>query len=40
MAASSTPHFVNPVKERLKSGEVVLGITVRMARSAEIARIA
>lgn len=40
MTASSTPHFVNPVKERLKAGEVVLGITVRMARSAEIARIA
>ena len=40
MTASSTPRFVNPVKERLKAGEVVLGITVRMARSAEIARIA
>jgi 2-keto-3-deoxy-L-rhamnonate aldolase RhmA len=40
MTASSTPRVVNPVKERLKAGEVVLGITVRMARSAEIARIA
>ena len=32
--------FINPVKERLKAGGVALGITVRMARSAEIARIA
>ena len=40
MSATEPARFVNPVKERLKAGEAVLGITVRMARSAEIARIA
>ena len=40
MSAIEPARFVNPVKERLKAGEAVLGITVRMARSAEIARIA
>ena len=40
MSATEPARFVSPVKERLKAGEAVLGITVRMARSAEIARIA
>ena len=30
----------NPVKERLKAGEVALGMLVRVARSGDIARIA
>ncbi len=40
MAPVSAPRLVNPVKERLRAGEPVLGMTVRMSRSAEIARIA
>jgi len=40
MATSGETRLVNPVKEKLRAGEVVLGITVRMGRSAEIARIA
>ena len=39
-STAAIPKFINPVKERLKAGGVALGITVRMARSAEIARIA
>jgi len=30
----------NPVKERMKTGDVVLGMTVRLSRSGDIARIA
>jgi staphyloferrin B biosynthesis citrate synthase len=33
-------HLVNPVKEKLRAGEVVLGITVRTSRTPDIARIA
>lgn len=40
MATAAATSLVNPVKERLRAGEVVMGITVRMSRSAEIARIA
>src|SRR5712691_12094902 len=32
--------LVNPVKEKLRAGEVVLGITVRTSRTPDIARIA
>lgn len=32
--------FRNPAKERLRAGDVALGLIVRLARSAEIARIA
>lgn len=34
------PPLVNPVKEKLAAGGIVLGLGVRMSRSAEIARIA
>lgn len=40
MTAQQSARFFNPVKQRLAAGEVVLGMTVRMGRSAEIARIA
>jgi len=40
MATAAATSLVNPVKERLRAGDVVMGITVRMSRSAEIARIA
>src|SRR3954471_11273957 len=32
--------IVNPVKERMKAGQVALGMIVRLARSGDIARIA
>ena len=32
--------LVNPVKERMKAGEAALGMNIRLARSADIARIA
>jgi hypothetical protein len=32
--------LTNPVKERMKAGEVALGLNVRIARSGDIARIA
>ncbi|WP_458098046.1 HpcH/HpaI aldolase family protein [Roseomonas sp. WA12] len=34
------PRLTNPVKEKLRAGQPVLGISVRMVRSADIARIA
>jgi 2-keto-3-deoxy-L-rhamnonate aldolase RhmA len=40
MASASTIHLVNPVTERMRGGEVALGMNVRLARSADIARIA
>jgi 2-keto-3-deoxy-L-rhamnonate aldolase RhmA len=35
-----TQDYTNPVKDKLKAGEPALGISVRMVRSADIARIA
>src|ERR1700680_5131540 len=40
MSAAAATKLVNPVKERMRAGDVALGITVRMGRSAEIAHIA
>jgi 2-keto-3-deoxy-L-rhamnonate aldolase RhmA len=37
---ASDDHLVNPVKEKLKAGGVALGMTVRLGRSPDIARIA
>lgn len=34
------PRLTNPVKEKLRAGAVAMGISVRMVRSADIARIA
>src|SRR5215472_18136335 len=36
----SQNRIVNPVKEKLRAGDVALGITVRVGRSPDIARIA
>lgn len=36
----ATVELVNPVKQRMKSGEAALGMNIRLARSADIARIA
>ena len=40
MAQPGTVRLTNPVKERLKAGGVALGMTVRLGRSPDIARIA
>lgn len=37
---SDVPVLTNPAKERLKAGELALGMIVRLSRSGEIARIA
>ena len=37
---SQAPSIPNPVKERLRAGEIALGMLVRLARSGDIARIA
>ena len=40
MTPCTPPRLINPAKERMKAGGVALGMLVRMARSADIARIA
>jgi 2-keto-3-deoxy-L-rhamnonate aldolase RhmA len=40
VAEGESNQLVNPVKEKLRAGEVVLGITVRISRTPDIARIA
>lgn len=40
MAQSDGKGLVNPLKEKLRAGDVVLGITVRVSRTPDIARIA
>src|SRR5215470_9234267 len=40
MSSSSSPALVNLVKQRLKAGDVSLGMPVRLSRSADVARIA
>src|SRR5271169_2160644 len=40
MPAHGDAVLTNPVKERMKAGEVALGLNVRIARSGDIARIA
>src|SRR5437016_11750096 len=40
MAPADPRDFKNPVKERMRAGEVALGLIVRLARSGDIARIA
>ena len=40
MLAPGDAMLTNPVKERMKAGEVALGLNVRIARSGDIARIA
>ena len=40
MAQVESNRLVNPVKEKLRAGEVALGITVRISRTPDIARIA
>jgi 2-keto-3-deoxy-L-rhamnonate aldolase RhmA len=40
VAQLNSNRLVNPVKEKLRAGEVVLGITVRISRTPDIARIA
>ena len=40
MAHTDGNRLVNPVKEKLRAGEVALGITVRISRTPDIARIA
>ena len=40
MAQPDTARLTNPVKETLKAGGVSLGMTVRLGRSPDIARIA
>jgi 2-keto-3-deoxy-L-rhamnonate aldolase RhmA len=40
MSAAPANILLNPVKERMKAGDVALGMPVRMGRSAEIAHIA
>jgi 2-keto-3-deoxy-L-rhamnonate aldolase RhmA len=37
---SNTDPLVNPVKARMKAGEVALGMSVRLSRSADVVRIA
>ena len=39
-AGPDDPMALNPVKDRLARGEIALGLTVRLTRSAEIARLA
>jgi staphyloferrin B biosynthesis citrate synthase len=40
VSTSGTDHLSNPVKDKLRAGKTVLGITVRLARSPDIAHIA
>ncbi|MGE5511616.1 MAG: HpcH/HpaI aldolase family protein [Bacteroidota bacterium] len=40
MSQANAGRLINPVKEKLKAGGVALGMTVRMGRSPDIARIA
>ena len=40
MSPSNANRLTNPVKERLRAGDVALGITVRISRTPDIARIA
>ncbi len=38
--AADLPDLINPVKERMRAGEVALGMIVRLARSGDIVRVA
>lgn len=38
MASQETP-LINPVKQRMQAGDVALGMSVRLARSGDVARI-
>lgn len=40
MSSSGAPGLSNPVKQRMQTGDVALGLNVRLARSGDIARIA
>src|SRR4051812_26785535 len=40
VSPSNANKLTNPVKERLRAGDVALGITVRISRTPDIARIA
>lgn len=40
MSSGSTPTLKNPVLDRMRAGDVALGMNVRLARSGDIARIA
>jgi 2-keto-3-deoxy-L-rhamnonate aldolase RhmA len=40
MAVAAMEKLTNPIKQRMAGGEAVLGLNVRMARSADIAHIA
>lgn len=40
MPSQNTVGLVNPVLERMRAGDVALGLNVRLARSGDIARIA
>ncbi len=40
MPPTSASRLTNPVKDKLRAGEVVMGITVRISRTPDIARIA
>lgn len=40
MSSATEIKLVNPVKERMKAGDVALGMTIRLGRSGDIARIA
>ncbi|MGA8382251.1 MAG: aldolase/citrate lyase family protein [Stellaceae bacterium] len=40
MPAPNSAALTNPVKERMRAGEVALGLNVRIARSGDIARVA
>src|SRR6202166_5266483 len=40
MAPADIPDLRNPVKERMRSGDVALGMIVRLARSGDVVRIA
>jgi 2-keto-3-deoxy-L-rhamnonate aldolase RhmA len=40
VSQESTNHMTNPVKDKLRAGNVALGITVRLGRSPDMARIA
>jgi 2-keto-3-deoxy-L-rhamnonate aldolase RhmA len=40
MPSADLPELVNPVKQRMRAGEVALGMIVRLARSGDIVRVA